>query len=78
MRAFTSLLAITAVVSSCVAHTLISKRDTPLKVELSHIKAAEVNAVITNTGNEVLKLLKYGNLMDKYPIQKLDIFKDGK
>lgn len=79
MRALASLTAIAVLVTSSLAHVvpLISKRDGRLKVELSQAHATEVRAVMTNMGSEPLKLLDYGTLMDKNPVQKLNVFRDG-
>ncbi|ERF75064.1 hypothetical protein EPUS_04846 [Endocarpon pusillum Z07020] len=70
---------VAALVAPSLAHTIprIIRRDAGLKVELSQVLATEVNAVMTNTGSESLKLLDYGTLMDKNPVQKLNVFKDG-
>jgi Deuterolysin metalloprotease (M35) family len=80
MQALVAFAAIAAFVlpSLSYAAPLVSKRNAGLKVELSQAKATEVNAVLTNTGGEALKLLDYGTLMDKNPVQKLNVFKDGK
>jgi Deuterolysin metalloprotease (M35) family len=80
MGALTSLTLIAVLVTPSLGHAipLISKRDSRLKVELSQAHATEVNAVMTNTGSEPLKLLDYGTLMDKNPVQKLNVFRDGK
>ena len=79
MRALTSLTAIAVLITPSLAHVipLISKRDGRLKVELSQAHRTEVNAVMTNMGSESLKLLDYGTLMDKNPVQKLNVFRDG-
>lgn len=72
--------AVAALVAPSLAHVIprIIRRDAGLKVELSQVLATEVNAVMTNTGSESLKLLDYGTLMDTNPVQKLNVFKDGK
>jgi Deuterolysin metalloprotease (M35) family len=81
MQALFSFAAITALVTPSLAAAILPnliRRDAGLKVELSQVQKTEVNAVMTNTGNEALKLLDYGTLMDKNPVQKLNVFKDGK
>lgn len=73
-------LAVLSAAAALVVPSLASvlpRRDAGLKVELSQVRATEVNAVLTNTGNEPLKLLDFGTLMDKNPVQKLNIYKDG-
>ena len=79
MEALTALTLIAVLVTPSSGHAipLLSKRDGQLTVELSQAHATEVNAVMTNTGSEALKLLDYGTLMDKNPVQKLNVFKDG-
>jgi Deuterolysin metalloprotease (M35) family len=81
MQALVSFAAIAALITPSLAAAVfprIIRRDAGLKVELSQVQATEVNAVMTNTGNEALKLLDFGTLMDKNPVQKLNVFKDGK
>jgi deuterolysin len=81
MQALVSFAAIAALVTPSLAAAILPnliRRDAGLKVELSQVQKTEVNAVMTNTGNEALKLLDYGTLMDKNPVQKLNVFKDGK
>ena len=65
------------VVPSLTAVVPRTNQPAELKVELSQVQLTEVNAVMTKTGSETLKLLKYGTLMDRKPVQKLDVFKDG-
>lgn len=79
MRALIFFAAIAPLISPLLATAIpkYNKRDTGLKVVLSQVRATEVNAVMENTGTEALKLLDYGTLMDKNPIQKLNVFKDG-
>lgn len=79
MEALTALTLIAVLVIPSHAHAipLLTKRDGRLTVELSQAHSTEVNAVMTNIGSEPLKLLDYGTLMDKNPVQKLNVFKDG-
>jgi hypothetical protein len=79
MQALVALAAIAALVAPSLAHAVprLDTRGTGLKVELSQGSATEINAVLMNTGSEALKLLDYGTLMDKNPVQKLNVFKDG-
>jgi deuterolysin len=81
MQAILSFAAVAALLTPSLAAAILPsliRRDAGLKVELSQVQKSEVNAVMTNTGNEALKLLDYGTLMDKNPVQKLNVFKDGK
>jgi len=81
MQFLVSFAAIAALVTPSLGAAIfptIIRRDVGLKVELSQVQKTEVNAVMTNTGIEALKLLDYGTLMDKNPVQKLNVFKDGK
>lgn len=79
MKYLAPLQAIVALATPLLAAALplIDKRDVGVKVELSQRHATEVNAVLTNSGSEALKLLKYGSLMDKNPVEKLSVFKNG-
>ncbi len=79
MQALVSFAAIAALVAPSLAAALprINERDAEVKVELSQVRTTEVTAVLTNTGSQALKLLDYGTLMDKNPVQKLNVFKDG-
>lgn len=80
MGALTRLLLVAGLVTSSLAAALpvVVRRDAGIKVELSHKDTTQVHAVLTNSGSETLKLLNYGTLMDKNPIQKLNVFRDGK
>ncbi|POS79257.1 metalloproteinase [Diaporthe helianthi] len=42
----------------------ISKRDSPINVELEMVGNSEVKAKITNTGNEALNVFKTGSILD--------------
>jgi hypothetical protein len=79
MGALVCLLAVAGLVTSSLAAALpvVERRDAGIKVELSQNGATEVNAVLTNSGGETLKLVNYGTLMDKNPVQKLNVFKQG-
>lgn len=80
MSALIRLLAVAGLATSSLAAALpvVERRDAGIKVELSQKGATEVNAVLTNSGGETLKLVNYGTLMDKNPVQKLNVFKQGR
>ena len=79
MHAPLFLAAMVALVTPTLSAVLpiLSKREAGLKVELKQKVASSIEAVMTNTGGESLKLLDFGTLMDKNPVQKLNVFKDG-
>lgn len=70
-------LTLTLAVIAQVAHSTrlyIEKRDSPLSVTLYAGENGVVEATVTNSGAEDLKLLKYGSLLDSAPVQKLNVF----
>jgi deuterolysin len=56
----------------------IGRRDEPLSVKLEMTGNTAVQAVITNSGNEALKIFKTGTFLDSSPIEKAQVFKNGK
>jgi Deuterolysin metalloprotease (M35) family len=79
MQAVISLATFAALVAPSLAAAVphIHGQNTGVKVELSQGHNTKVHAVMINTGSETLKLLNYGTLMDKNPVQKLNVFKNG-
>jgi Deuterolysin metalloprotease (M35) family len=80
MRAFASLPALALSITPALSYAIhrLERREAGLTVELTQLNATEVNAVMTNAGSEALKLLDYGTFMDTNPVQKLNVFKNGK
>ena len=54
-----------------------NKRDSPLDVKLELVGNTGVKALITNSGSSALKLLKVGTLLDKQPVEKVEIHAAG-
>lgn len=55
----------------------IGRRSEPLNVQLEMTGNTAVQAVITNVGNEALKIFKTGTFLDKAPTEKVQVFKNG-
>ncbi|KAK0610621.1 Deuterolysin metalloprotease family-domain-containing protein [Bombardia bombarda] len=66
-------LALFASVASAVSVDL-SKRASPLAVEINVVDNSNVVASITNTGSTPLKVLKTGSILDNSHIEKTEIF----
>lgn len=56
----------------------LSKRDSPINVELEMVSNSEVKAKITNTGSEALNVFKTGSILDSRPIEKTAVTVGGK
>jgi len=56
----------------------ISKRDSPINVEIEMVSNSEVKAKITNTGSEALNIFKTGSILDSRPIEKTAVSVGGK
>lgn len=74
MKFFTGL---SLVASALAARMDVTKRDSPLKVEIQSVGNSAVKAVITNTGSDAIKLMKTGSILDKNAIEKAEIFSGG-
>lgn len=64
--------------ASLASAASIARRDAPLNVQLEMISNTGVQATITNTGNEDLKIFKTGTFLDNSPVEKVQVFKGGK
>lgn len=73
MKFFNSL----SVLASLAGAASIARRDAPLSVQLEMVSNTGVQATITNTGNEDLKIFKTGTLLDNSPVEKVQVFKGG-
>ena len=72
-----SLLALAAApLVSSVALDL-EKRATPLSVTLTKVSNTIVKAVVKNTADKDLTLLKSGTILDSAPVEKARVLKDG-
>lgn len=74
MKFFTGL---SLVASALAVRMDVTKRDSPLKVEIQSVGNSAVKAVITNTGSEPIKLMKTGSILDKTAVEKAEIFSGG-
>lgn len=74
MKFFTGL---SLVASALAVRMDVTKRDSPLKVEIQSVGNSAVKAVITNTGSEPIKLMKTGSILDQTAIEKAEIFSGG-
>ncbi|KAI1144915.1 metallo proteinase [Nemania diffusa] len=48
--------------------------ESPLVVKIEQVGNSEVKASITNTGNEALRVLRAGSILDSSPIEKVKIY----
>ncbi|KAK6074053.1 Neutral protease 2-like protein [Seiridium cupressi] len=64
-----------SILASLASAVSISRRDGPLDVQLEMIGNTGVQATVTNTGNEDLKLLRTGSFLDSAPVEKVQVFK---
>lgn len=71
------LLALVALASPAFS-AAIERRTTGLDVKFEAIGNTEIKAVLTNTAGEDLKLYTAGTFLDKAPIRKANVYKDGK
>lgn len=70
-------LSVFASLASAVSVDL-GKRDSPLDVKIQMVDNSIVQAAITNTGRETLRLLKTGTILDSAAVEKTEIFSGGK
>jgi deuterolysin len=66
-------LSVFASVASAVSVDL-SKRDSPLDVKIQMVDNSVVEATITNTGTETLRLFKTGTILDSSAVEKTEVF----
>ena len=66
-------LGVFASVASAVSVDL-SKRDSPLDVKIQMVDNSIVEATITNTGTETLRLFKTGTILDTAAVEKTEVF----
>ncbi|KAL1848900.1 hypothetical protein Daus18300_013459 [Diaporthe australafricana] len=71
MKFFTGL---SLVASALAVRMDVTKRDSPLKVEIQSVGNSAVKAVVTNTGTEAIKLMKTGSILDQTAVEKAEIF----
>lgn len=76
MKFVASLPCVAALASALVID--VSKRDSPINVELEMVSNSEVKAKITNTGSEALNVFKTGSILDSRPIEKAAVSVGGK
>lgn len=74
MKFFTGL---SLVASALAVRMDVTKRESPLKVEIQSAGNSAVKAVITNTGSEPIKLMKTGSVLDQTAVEKAEIFSGG-
>ncbi|ETS73211.1 Neutral protease 2 [Pestalotiopsis fici W106-1] len=67
------LAGLSALATLATAATM--KRDSPLDVKLESIGNTGLQATVTNTGNDALKIFKTGSLFDSAPVEKVQVFK---
>lgn len=72
MKFFSSLAALATLATAATI-----KRDSPLDVKLESIGNTGLQATITNTGSDSLKIFKTGSILDKAPVEKIQVFKGG-
>lgn len=57
----------------------VAKRDaSPLSVTLEKVGNSQVKAVVTNSGNEDLKVFKTGTFLDEAAVEKVEVFQGSK
>lgn len=78
MKVFAQL-SIAALASYAAATSIdVSKRETPLHVELTATGNSEVKVVVTNGGAKTVNLLSKGTFLDEaLPVEKVTIFSAG-
>ncbi|KAI1910122.1 ammonium transporter [Ophidiomyces ophidiicola] len=77
LRAVVAVLAALATPAFSFAISRLPQATRDLDIKLTAISNTRIKAVITNTANRPLNLLKYNNFLDDGPIQKVSILKDG-
>lgn len=71
------LTGLSLVASALAVRMDVTKRDSPLKVEIQSVGNSAVKAVVTNTGSEPIKLMKTGSILDNKAVEKAEIFSGG-
>lgn len=67
-------------IASCLASLAagasvdVTKRSSPLDVELEKLGNSVVKAVITNNGAEAIQILKTGSIFDDLAVEKTEVF----
>lgn len=57
----------------------VAKRDaSPLSVTLEKVGNSQIKAVVTNSGNEDLKVFKTGTFLDEAAVEKVEVFQGSK
>jgi deuterolysin len=74
---FLQSLSVFASVASALSVDL-AKREPPLDVKIQMKDNSVVEATITNTGSETLRLFKTGTILDSAAVEKTEIFSGGK
>ncbi|KAI1082412.1 neutral protease [Whalleya microplaca] len=60
--------------ASLASAASMGKRDSPLDVQLEMVGNTGVKVSVTNTGDDNLKILKSGTILDKAPVEKVQVF----
>lgn len=55
----------------------LEKRAPAVTLTLSSVEGSVVKAILENTGDEDLKLLRSGSFLDSAPVEKATVSKDG-
>jgi hypothetical protein len=72
MKFFQGLSVFASVVSALSVD--LGKRNSPLEVKIQMVDNSLVEATITNTGSETLRLFKTGTILDSAAVEKTEIF----
>ena len=56
----------------------LTKRASPLSVEIGVVHNTNIEASITNNGEDAIKILKTGSIFDSTAVEKDSIFAGGK
>lgn len=80
MNLFNHLKLVSLIALPLVASVAINleKRAPAVSVSLSSVEGSVVKAVIQNTADEDLTLLKAGSFLDSAPVEKAIVFQNGK
>lgn len=72
-------LSLVSLATMALAAPSVEKRaPTPLDVKLEMVGNSEVKATVTNTGKSNLKVFKTGTILDSAPIEKAQVYYEGK
>lgn len=71
------VIAVLPLLASATPYYKLNRRAGNLSVELSQAGAVEVKASVTNIGAEAVHLFTDGTILDRAPVQKLDVTKEG-